>query len=221
MSVIATVVVPAEDFALGAALSHNPGIRIELERVIPVGSTFIPYFWASDDSVEAIERTLSAEAAIESFNVVDTVDGDALVRVEWVEDVDGLLDALSDTGGTILEAVGEHDAWTFNLRFVDHDDLTAFYRECAPRGISLDLQSVHNPGLPTDVGLDLGITPTQRETLEIALHEGYFDVPQRINLTDLAARLGISDTATSQRIRRGVTALLTATLDDTEERSRE
>ena len=216
MSVIATVEVPTETFILGDALCENPGIRVHLERIIPVGSTVIPYFWAANDDVDTIEAELQAESDIESFEIVDEADGEALVRVEWAEEIDGFLDVINDSGATIYEATGEANTWTFSLRFAEHDDLTEFYRECIDRGISLDLQTVHNPGLPEEMGLGLGVTDTQRETLIAAFDAGYFDVPRRINLTELADELGISDTAASQRIRRGVTALLVSTLAKSE-----
>jgi hypothetical protein len=219
MTVIATLDVAAADFTFGGALAANPGIEVRLERVIPLGSTFIPYFWATDDTVEDIERALRAEADIESFSVVDSVNGEALVRVEWEEDLDGLLDAMAATDATILEATGSDDTWTFQLRFPDHDSLTAFYRECAEHGISLDLQSVHNPGIPEEIGLGHGITETQHATLQAALEKGYFDVPRRINLTDLAVELGVSDTAASQRIRRGISTLLMRTLSESDDES--
>lgn len=219
MTVIASIEVAAEDFTLGGALTANPGIQVRLERVIPIGSTFIPYFWAKDDSVDAIEQALAAEADIESFRVVDSVDSESLIRVEWEEDLDGLLDALAATDATILEAVGEARTWKFQLRFPDHESLTAFYRQCVDRGISLDVQSVHNPGLPESVGFGLDITDAQREALLIALERGYFDVPRQANLTNLADEMNVSDTAVSQRIRRGITALLMATLSESEEPS--
>jgi predicted DNA binding protein len=214
MSVIATVEVDASDFALGDALTANPGTTIRLERVIPLESTFIPYFWAADDTVAEIEAALSEVDDIESFRIVDSADGEALVRVEWEEKLDGLLDAVAATDGTILEGVGEEDLWRLQLRFPDHDYLSAFYRRCAREGAAVDFRSVHNPGLPQEEGPGLGLTEVQRRTLRTALDRGYFDVPRRTNLIDLAEELGVSDTAVSQRIRRGVTTLLEGTITE-------
>lgn len=208
MSVIATIAVPAGDFTLGALLTRNPDIRIRLERVVPVGGSFIPYFWASDDGVDAIEASLESAADIESFRIVDRVDDDALVRIEWAEEVDGLLEALGDTGGTVLDGVGESNRWRFQVRFDAHDALTAFFRRCVDRGITIDLERVHNPGPPRVHNVPVDLTDSQRVTLELALERGYFEVPRRVDLGDLAEELGISDSAVSQRIRRGVSKVL-------------
>lgn len=214
MSVIATLSIPAADFTLGGALSPNPGIRVRLERVIPVGETFIPYLWASNDALGEIESALRAEADISSFTIVDRLDDEALVRVEWDESVDGFLAVLARTNASILDGEGEADTWRFQLRFDDQDELTAFYRECADRGVAVTLESVHTPGTSDEFGPDVDLTDTQRETLLLALERGYFDVPRRVNFVELADELGVSDTAVSQRLRRGTETLLAAVLDE-------
>lgn len=208
MSVIATFTIPAADFTLGATIRADPSTTVRLDRVIPTGNSFIPYFWAASDSVGTIESDLRAEADIDSFRVVDSTNGEALIRVDWSEQVDGLLEALSTTGASILEGVGEDGVWRLQLRFDEHDDLSRFFERCAERGIEIELESIHNPGMHQPLQLSSNLTEAQRETLSTALTEGYFDVPRGINLVELAERLNISDSAVSQRIRRGVTAVL-------------
>lgn len=212
MSVIATIEVPAEEFILGGVLAASTGVRIRLERVIPMGDSFVPYVWVSNDGLEELAETLEQEADIASVEVLDTVNGETLVRIEWTQNVDGLVSVITGTGGKILHAVAEDGLWTIQLRFDDHDHLTGFYHRCVEAGLSLDLQSVHNPGLPQAAGVGLGLTDAQRETLLYALEAGYFEVPRRINLTGLSDHLGVSDTAISQRIRRGIASLLEVAL---------
>jgi hypothetical protein len=53
-----------------------------------------------------------------------------------------------------------------------------------------------------------GLTDRQREALRVALETGYFSVPRETSLEDLAKRLDVSDTAASQRLRRGVENLI-------------
>jgi predicted DNA binding protein len=219
MTVIATLEVPADAFTLGEALTANPGIHVRLVRVVPIGSRLIPYFWATNSSIDEIEAALQAEDDIESFETVDTVGEEALIRVEWVEHIDGFVDALRTTDATILEGTGEADVWTLRVRFDEHTQLAAFYRQCAAEDIPVDLLEVHNPGLPAETGLGLGLTDVQQETLLAALEKGYFAVPRGINLTELAAELGISDTAASQRLRRGISTLITATLSQSNDES--
>lgn len=214
MSVIATIEVPADDFTLGGVLTPDSSIRIRLERIIPMGNSFMPYVWISNESLEGLAETLEQEADITSVQELDTVNGETLVRIVWAENIDGFVTAIMQSDGKILNAIAEHETWTFQLRFDTHDDLTAFYHHCVDAGIPVDLQSVHNPGLPQAAGLGLGLTDAQRETLLYALEAGYFEVPRRVNLTDLSEDLGVSDTAISQRLRRGISSLLRVTLSE-------
>jgi hypothetical protein len=217
MSVIVTVTLPAAEFTPGAALAADAGLRARLERVVPVGDRFVPYVWVADDDLGTVEGALAAAADVEAFTVVDELDGEALVRVEWAGGMDGLLDAIAATEGVLLEAVGEGERWRLQLRFPDHDRLTAFYRRCADDDIPLEVERVHNPGVPSTDDPSADLTDPQRETLELAFDRGYFEVPRRTNVVELAAELGISDSAVSQRLRRGIAGLLLATLPDTGE----
>lgn len=209
MTVIVDVAVPADDFTLGVALSANPGIRLSLERIIPIGKTFVPYLWASNEDLDEIKEAFTQEADVESFIVADTVNDEALIRVDWAEQVDGLLEALVETSAAVLEGTGEAETWHFQLRFDSHDDLSEFYQRCVDAGVKIDIVSVHNPGLTSELTVRYDLTDEQRQTLQLALEEGYFEVPRRINLTELAAQLGISDSAVSQRLRRAITTVLT------------
>lgn len=213
MSVLATIDVAAEDFVFGGILTTNPGMHVRLESVVPLGSTFLPYVWAKDGSVDAVEAALRAEDDIESFRVVDTVDEEALIRVEWARDADGFLGVISETGATILEGEGGENTWRFHLRFDEDEDLTSFYRRCVEHGISIDLRRVSHPGIGRAGGSGQGITDQQREALDLAFRRGYFEVPRKVTLTELANELDVSDTAVSQRIRRGLTALLETTFE--------
>ncbi|MFC6962628.1 helix-turn-helix domain-containing protein [Halocatena marina] len=212
MSSLTTIVVSAEDFPLGETLSGGSSIHLRLDRVIPLGETFIPYFWVADGTVNDLEPALRADTDIKSFEVVDTTNGESLVRAEWAAEMRGLPSVVAETGGAFLKAVGKSDSWTIQLRFDDHKELAAFYRLCSKRGISITVQSVHNPHLPNDINSGFGLTDAQHETLVMALEKGYFDVPRRINLVDLADEIGVSDTAVSQRLRRGNASLLRAAL---------
>lgn len=80
----------------------------------------------------------------------------------------------------------------------------------------MTLERVHNPAVPEDLGLEFSLTDVQRETLLAAHETGYFEVPREATLGDLAEQLGVTDTAASQRLRRGMATLVAATLASSE-----
>lgn len=55
---------------------------------------------------------------------------------------------------------------------------------------------------------DPELSDEQRELLERALREGYFEVPRRTTLVSLAEKQGISDVEASEHLRDGVDAAL-------------
>lgn len=211
MSVIARFSIPAEEFAFGDVLEIREGIQVRLESMIPTGTSTIPYLWVSSDDADAVQTALQDSPLVDNVRLVDETGTETLVRVEWSTEVDGLVDVIEGSEAVILEAEGRGDNWSFRLRFPDRQHLSEFYRACLDEGVTLDLDEVNNP-IGSAGGIEYDITETQREALLTALEAGYFDVPRKINLQDLAEQFGISDTALSQRLRRGLTGLLSSTL---------
>lgn len=211
MSVIVDITVPAEDFALGRSLQPTEeGARCELERMVPTTDQIVPYFWVYDTDAEALEATLSADESVLEVKLLDQHDDQALFRIAWPADVNGLVQTLNQHEAVILEAVGTTKRWEFQLRFPDSVDTSAFRADCKQAGVRLDLQRLYHPDDPqTDRS---ALTPTQRETLLSALEAGYFSIPRRITTEELADQMGISDQALNERLRRGHANVLTSLL---------
>jgi predicted DNA binding protein len=210
MSVIIEISVPAEDFALGRSLESIDSSQFELERMIPTTDAVVPFFWAHDTDPAALETSLEADEDVIGVDMIDKLDDRALFRVEWVLDIDGLVQSIIEHEAAILEALGTNDRWEFQLRFPDHDDISAFQAALHESGVSFSLQRMYNPSDPeTDVS---GLTPAQRETLVMALEHGYFAIPRETNQVELAEELGISDQAVNERMRRGTAKLLLSAL---------
>jgi len=60
------------------------------------------------------------------------------------------------------------------------------------------------------------LTPKQRRGLELAVVRGYFDDGRDVELGDLAAEIGISKSALSQRLRTAQAKLVTDVFDGAE-----
>lgn len=211
MSTIVEITVPAADFELGRSLQPiGEGARFELERMIPTGDRIIPYFWAHDADTDALIASLNNEENILEASLLDEFDRQALFRITWPADVNGLVQTLNNHAATILEAVGTGERWEFQLRFPDDADISVFRADCDQAGVRIELQRLYHPAEPqTDQS---ALTPTQRETLLIALEEGYFAIPRQITTEELAEQLDISDQALNERLRRGHTNILTSLL---------
>jgi len=58
------------------------------------------------------------------------------------------------------------------------------------------------------------LTPRQREVFEVASREGYWDVPRRITLTELATLLGVAKSTLSNQLHRIEAAVFSTFTDD-------
>ena len=225
MSVIATITVPATEFRLGAALESEVDATVVVETTVPTSETVVPYLWVPADAVDAIVDGLEADSAVASASIVDEIDDSYLVKVEWADAVNGLLEAIRGNEAIVTKALGTPARWTFRLRFPSDEELSAFYADCTDSDIPLDVVQLYESVSP-EPETRFGLTDAQRELVLAAYDAGYFDVPRRTTLVELGDQLEISDSAGSQRLRRGLAALIGSTLvgdptEVTEEQSSE
>lgn len=208
MAVSAHVAVEPEDFRLGRTLTAEPGLRVEFEGTVPLCAGSDPYLWVASADTEWVRDAVGDEDSIDGVTVVTEQDDEVLLQVEWTPDGVELFDAFAATGATCLKAVGTDGTWHLTLRFPDRESLAACYERCSERDVSVTVKSVHDVGLLENDGGASNLTDPQREALRTALDGGYFAVPRQMTLQELAGALEISDTAASQRLRRGLEKLL-------------
>ncbi|WP_049927348.1 helix-turn-helix domain-containing protein [Halopiger goleimassiliensis] len=209
MTVIADITVPAGAFPLGRVLDDVPEVEIELERIVPLQEAIIPLFWISGDDPATIETTLADHPETESVEPLTSAEERTLFEVHWSTEINGLIQALIDTRAKVLEATGTADTWDFRLRFSSHEDLSSFNVALTENDIPVTLRHIYNPTLPDE---ESELSAEQRDALLTAYRQGYFEVPRRTTLTELADAVEISDSALSQRIRRATGSLVEETL---------
>lgn len=201
MTVIADITVPADSFELGRILQDFSNVEIELERIVPLQETIIPLFWISGIDIAEAEETLNENPRTRSVTQLTETDDKTLFEVHWSDEINGIVEALIDTRGKILEATGSADTWNFRLRFEAHEQLSKFNMALTNDGIPVTLRHLYNPTLPEEAST---LSDEQREALVLAYRRGFFEVPRGITLSDLAESMDISDSALSQRMRRAL-----------------
>lgn len=212
VSVVATFSVPASDFVLGRALRDAPAdLSVELDEVVPTGTATVPYVWVVGEPCETFEAVLADAPELDGFEVDDNLDDGTLYRVDWRHDADSVVKVLVDHDAVLLEAGGNAESWQFDIRFPDADVLSDFHDACREVGIALDVDRLYNRVEGPD-GTVTDMTEAQHSLLERAFDAGYFDVPRQTTLKELSDRLGISDQAANERMRRGLHAVLAATV---------
>ncbi|MFW6018008.1 MAG: helix-turn-helix domain-containing protein [Halapricum sp.] len=205
MGIVTEITVPGDAFELGTSLAPIEDVHVTFERVIPTGDRLFPYMWVSTDDHRLFSQLLQRNPAVEGLERVHREDERALYEISWCEDTDGLASCLRSTDLIVLRAGGTASSWEFELRFADQETISAFQERCADHDVSITIDRVITKSVSDP--LEEKLTTAQRRTVQLALEKGYFDVPRKTTLVELAAELDVSDQAVSARIRRATKKL--------------
>jgi len=220
MSALADFLVPADEFVLAETLRAAPGMRIEIKRVVGGPEHVTPYFWASGDDFAGFEEALRSDTGVDEVHVLDRrdertgIDGsdrDRFYRVSWGSRTPELIPAVGAVDGTVLDAASTAAEWKVTVMFPDDGALSEFHTYCLDNEFAHTPRRIYRPENPEERA-QYGVTDDQLEALEAAYHEGYFNVPRDVTLSELAETLDISRNALSARLRRGSRNLLSTTL---------
>lgn len=111
----------------------------------------------------------------------------------------------------LLGATGTPDGWRVRMRVPDRETLLEYREAYSARGCSFALQSLSLEQSESD-GLELYLSPSQRDALISAYELGYFEIPRGISQDELGTELGISAQSVSERLRRAVSSLVESLL---------
>lgn len=211
MSVVVEVTIQPDAFTLEHALSTEPEITVDAERIASHSTEeVLPFLWASGDRIAAFQRAMEDDPAVKEVRVIEEGDESRLFLVDWNEEFTELITEMIDQHANILEARAEDGRWQLQLRFAEEGQVSTFREHFAARGHTFEVRKLFHP--TTSRQREFGLTPEQHETLVTALREGYFTVPRTVSIEELAAELGVSSNATSQRLRRATGNLVRHTL---------
>ncbi|RQG97492.1 helix-turn-helix domain-containing protein [Natrarchaeobius oligotrophus] len=216
MSTIAELRFPVPDTTLETAFEHAPDATFELESSV---SKTRPCLWVAGVDRDRTASAFEADPTVEAYELVVETQSRLLFDVRFADGsgIDQLCDPLLVDGGSLLEAWASDGWWQVRVRFPDRDALCNAYDRLVDRDVNADLRRVTDVSETADP--DTRLTPQQREALEAALEYGYFEIPRRISMEELAAELGISHQALSERFRRAYETLVDEELQPAGERS--
>jgi hypothetical protein len=128
-----------------------------------------------------------------------------------LDDLSGL-EALATAEATIERIEVTPTGWTQTGWFADREAFDQF-RAFWQRNVGFRLHRLTRDDESEPPGD--GLTDRQREALRIAYELGYFEIPRRATLEDVAAELDISASSASERLRRAQTQLIEETVATT------
>ncbi|MFD1512005.1 helix-turn-helix domain-containing protein [Halomarina rubra] len=115
--------------------------------------------------------------------------------------------ALMEESSIIQRLTATNEGWQFQVAFPDREALDGFRTFCDEHDLRYEVTRIYEEQGGPDDHQGYGLTDKQRDLLEMATREGYFDVPRRIGLEELAAEANISHQAASELLRRAQAAL--------------
>ncbi len=212
MSIIVTLHVEHERLALVPTLQQLDGADIEVvtQGTTDPGSSEFPFLVDYDDR-DGLELALESDPTVDEYKLVEWSGGGGVYYIEHTPETKLISTAVSDANGFLIHTESERNGWLVRLLLPDRAALSAVWEHAMDHGMRLDIVEIHN-NETTDSGPSYGLTDEQRTTLLIAYEEGYFVEPREMSLDELADELGLSSTAVSGRLRRGMRNLVAATI---------
>lgn len=209
--------VPTEQFALARTFLLCSELRVEVERFVAqdAGSA-MPFVWVTTDDFEAFEAALVEDPSVETFSMLTELEDERLYRMNWVQEVELMVQFLLDERSAVVSARTDGGSWRLRVMCPDRDSLSRTYECCEENGLSLTIDSIYELD---EERSEFGLTRSQYETLRLAKRLGYYDVPRTVTLTELANELDISHQALSERLRRAHANLIDRTISSTAGRS--
>lgn len=162
-----------------------PGVTVDLERVIPGPRVVIPYFWDRGVQADAIEAAFTDHPGVKRIELIDSIDDEYLLRVEWDPEYVGVLSTLAETQVPLINAVWIAREWTFEIGGgINQKDLAEFQRLCHERDIPVTMTEL--PAITTlETGTEAALTEAPQEALHLAYNHGYFNLPREVTMIEL------------------------------------
>ena len=211
MSVIVHLRIPSDSFELGRIMAMDIDTTVQLTSMVPLGEKAIPLITVFDHETTAFEESVGNHPSVDQLKQMSYHNGETVYALDWNVGRDVFFSGIQEFHAHLLSATGTRETWEFELRFPDHDALSAFQEYCSDAHITLEVGRIYNPTRP-GTGAWYGLTPEQKETLMQAVEGGYYSIPRQMSTDDLAEEFGVSDQAVTERLRRAIVTLVDNTL---------
>ncbi|MHC3436829.1 helix-turn-helix domain-containing protein [Natrialbaceae archaeon A-gly3] len=212
MGFVANVSLVHPDLVLAPTIETHPAVTIRHEYEITSSETDLCFVSVFGGQYAAIEEAMERDHTITQPTRVATFENRAIYRVTVETDLEVVPHRCAADGAFVFKITSGERGWVIRVHMPDRDALTDFREYCRNRSISFRVNQLYE-STASDDGIYY-LTEQQHEILSMAYYEGYYDIPRRASQNDLAGQLGISDSAVSQRLRRAVSELIAATLED-------
>ena len=212
MSITAKAYIEHEDLALVPLLRNLDGvnIRVILQATTDPSSGTFP-FVIEYDNIEELEDTLAADHTVTDYERIDSNDGTNIYNILHTDKAKLISPAVTQANGFLLQAETKDKGWMIQTQLPSRDALHSVWGRARENDISFSLLELYEKRKGGSKS-SFGLTEEQQRALEVAYEKGYFSEPREMSLEDIANEVGVSSTAMSGRLRRGMRSLVSSTL---------
>lgn len=213
MSLIAEFTFRHQGLPLMSTLAAT-GVELDVEQAVASDPDRpVLFVWAFDGDLDGFVAAATEDETVGEITLVEDAGDRRLYRVHVSEATEMPLYPLDDRlQASRLGVTSSADGIEARLRFPDRESLSEYQPMVEQKGVDVTLRRVYGES-DAVFGGEYGLSAKQREALQAAVDAGYFEVPRRASLSDIADDLGVSTQAISERLRRGVTTLVENALD--------
>lgn len=200
-------------------LRETDGVEVMVRNLATAPETPLRLIAAvTGDGCDVFHSQVAEDPSVAELKLLE--DGD-LRRLYWMQAVPGTIDqrayeAAVDAGGVYLQSRWAGDGWYTTMNYPDQDSFDEYQRRIDEAGMEIE-PTVVRVGRYLISGGAVDLTEKQEAVLLEAVEGGYFEVPRGSTLGDIGARLGISEQAASERLRRAMASLARAAVTNSAE----
>ena len=217
MAVLSSVQFAHPEGALSHTLSALPDADIRVLREAGTDPEHVvSVFMFQGPQVERITDVLRADPSVARTHPMPNYRGTHVFGIEFAPDTKLLAPTVTEQQGFALEAKrADPDSglagWQERWLFASRAGLNAVWEHARDAGYRFEVLSISR-FRPEGSAATGALTEEQRETIAYAYDRGFFEEPRGTSLEELAEELDLSSTAVGGRIRRGINALVKATV---------
>jgi predicted DNA binding protein len=202
MGVLAQFNYRPDGFVLAEVVKDVPDVELEIIQMMGTGSNQPHlWLWIHGAEREQLDAVLTADRTVAEFVRYTETEIQSLYRIQAKETEKNTYRLWIDTGAELCKKEYRDGWWRCTIRLPDRDGLSVVRDWFDTNGVEYQIERVFSDTGRNGDGIEL--SEQQRAVLKVALDKGYFEIPRKGTLDDVAEELGISSQAASERLRRG------------------
>jgi len=208
-----------EKLALKPTLNKLDDIKLRVISQVNTdpSSNIFPYL-VEYEHLQEFEETLDEDPTVENYELMSKDDETGIYYIEYSDETKLISEIVTAVNGFMTEAKTKDMGWLVQLQLPDREALNTIWEYAEDQNIHMEIISIYD-SWGGDAEMSYGLTPEQEEALVVALESGYFSEPREKTLSETADEVGLSSTAMSGRLRRGMRNLVSAALTDERDES--